>query len=152
MKGRLHRLERDGRRQCVDSNAAARPVPADVRIVRWRDRVHFGDLRFRRSRCRRKASEGSFRKRAVAVRELPRDRQEGHGPQLATPKIDVDPETYEVRADGELADLRTGDGHCRWRNDIFCFKEDRDVEEHASAFEWVSPGQWVAAKQRWWTV
>jgi urease alpha subunit len=27
----------------------------------------------------------------------------------ALPHIEVDPETYEVRADGELADLRTGD-------------------------------------------
>jgi len=28
----------------------------------------------------------------------------------ATPKIEVDPETYEVRADGEFADLRAGRG------------------------------------------
>ncbi len=28
----------------------------------------------------------------------------------ATPHVEVDPETYEVRADGELADLRAGGG------------------------------------------
>ena len=39
---RLHRLERDGRCQCVDSHAAAGALPADVRIVRRR---HRGDRR-----------------------------------------------------------------------------------------------------------
>ena len=38
----------------------------------------------------------------------------------ATPRIDVDPETYEVRADGELLTCEPAAG-CRWRKDIFFF-------------------------------
>ena len=50
--------------------------------------------------------------------QLPRDRQEGHGPQCSMPQIDVDPETYEVQPTASCSpvSLRTG---CRWRNDIF---------------------------------
>ena len=43
---RLHRLERDGRRQRFDSHAAAGAVPADVRRVRRRDAVDVADLCF----------------------------------------------------------------------------------------------------------
>ncbi len=42
---------------------------------------------------------------------------------LATPRIDVDSETYEVRADG-VAPLRTGEGNCRWRSVISCSKTE----------------------------
>ena len=38
----------------------------------------------------------------------------------ATPEIDVNPETYEVRADGELSPARRPTC-CRWRRGIFCF-------------------------------
>ena len=44
-------------------------------------------------------------RRREAIRrggEHPQHRQEEHDPQSATPEIEVDPETYEVRADGEL--------------------------------------------------
>ena len=37
----------------------------------------------------------------------------------ATPEIEVDPETYEVRADGELLTCAPAEC-CRWRSDTFC--------------------------------
>ncbi len=45
-----------------------------------------------------------------------------------TPHVEVDPETYEVRADGELSDLRTGNACCRWRSAISC-SEGRNMSE-----------------------
>ena len=41
----------------------------------------------------------------------------------ATPKIEIDPETYDVRADGEFssASRRTS---CRWRRGTFCFEAE----------------------------
>ena len=46
----------------------------------------------------------------VAVEEHAQDRQAGHEEQRPRCReIDVDPETYEVRADGELLDVRAGE-------------------------------------------
>ena len=39
----------------------------------------------------------------------------------ATPNIEIDAETYEVRADGELLTWRPPKC-CRWRKGIFCFE------------------------------
>jgi urease subunit alpha len=46
--------------------------------------------------------EGHFRKRAVAVRNCRSIGKRDMIHNSATPKIEVNPETYEVRADGEL--------------------------------------------------
>jgi urease subunit alpha len=43
-----------------------------------------------------------FRKRAVAVKACRKIGKRDMIHNWATPKIEVDPETYEVRADGEL--------------------------------------------------
>ena len=40
----------------------------------------------------------------------------------ATPKIEIDPETYDVTADGELLVCEPATS-CRWRSGIFCFKQ-----------------------------
>jgi urease subunit alpha len=52
IKGRLHRLERDGRRQRVHSHAAAGALSPDVRIVRRAPQAHRRSLSFRARRCR----------------------------------------------------------------------------------------------------
>ena len=100
-QGRLHRLERDGRRQCLHSHAAAGALPADVRIVRRGHGVHVGDFRFA-SFAGRGNRRKRFRKRAVAVKGCRTIGKRDMIHNSATPKIEVDPETYEVRADGEL--------------------------------------------------
>ena len=38
----------------------------------------------------------------------------------ATPQIDVNPENYEVKVDGEILPASPW-RNCRWRNDIFYF-------------------------------
>ena len=47
----------------------------------------------------------------------------------ATPKIEVDPETYEVRADGELLTCKPARA-CRWRSAIFCSRMRARTDEH----------------------
>ena len=44
-EGRQHRLRADGRSECVDPDAAAGPLPADVRRVRRRDEQRLPDVR-----------------------------------------------------------------------------------------------------------
>ena len=39
----------------------------------------------------------------------------------ATPAIEVDPETYEVKVDGVACDMRAVPKYCRWRSAIFLF-------------------------------
>ena len=77
-QGRLHRLERDGRRQRIDSHAATGDLPADVRIVRRGHGVHVGDLRIA-SRARRRDRESVPQARRGG-QELPIDRQTRHDP------------------------------------------------------------------------
>jgi urease subunit alpha len=77
-QGRFHRLERDGRRQCLYSDTAAGDLPPDVRIVRPRYRGDFGDLRFagfsRRRNC------GSLPQARIGRERLPLYRQTRHDP------------------------------------------------------------------------
>ena len=79
-QGRRHRGGADGRPQCLDPDAAAGPLPADVRRLRPRPRLHLADLRLERRFAGRAAraarrSEGHGRRRERARRH----RQEGHG-------------------------------------------------------------------------
>ena len=108
---RLHRLERDGRRQRVHSHAAAGAVPAmfgafggatQATSVTFVSQAADADVRCN-SWIRQ---EARCRGARTAARSARRDMIHNS----ATPKIEVDPETYEVRADGELADLRAGRG------------------------------------------
>ena len=62
---------------------------------------------------------GLMRKRAVAVSECRNLRKRDMINNNALPKIEVDPETYEVRADGELLTCEPAD-ICRWRSVISC--------------------------------
>ena len=55
----------------------------------------------------------------------------------ALPNIEVDPETYEVRADGELLTCEPATC-CRWRSATFCFERPVFVrvaeEPHPKSF------------------
>ena len=100
-QGRLHRRRDDGRRQRVDSDAAAGHRAADVRRLRRRAR--------RRAACISSARPGSTaarwpgsRGRRSPCAAAARSRKKDLVLNDALPKIEVNPETYEVRADGEL--------------------------------------------------
>ncbi len=92
-------------------HAAAGLYPADVRGL-WP----------RRSNARRWCSSARRRRRTTCAGATgwPRTRWRCEGTRgigksdmihnSATPQIEVNPETYEVRADGDAADLRTGKG------------------------------------------
>ena len=103
-QGRRDRRGADGRPQRLDPDAPARPLPPDVRLAR--------------PRAARLVSAPSFRTAALAgglERKLKMQRRlvavENTRGKIgktsmihndATPKIEIDPETYDVRADGEL--------------------------------------------------
>ena len=121
---RHDRRRADGRSQRLDPDAAAGALPADVR---------------RLSAGRLQASSVTFVSRAAIEAGLPRALGLGSAwspvantrggidksrmvHNDATPMIEVDPETYEVRADGELPDLRAGHRAAAWRSGTSCFE------------------------------
>ena len=117
-QGRLHRLGADGRRERVDPDAAAgascgrcsarsaaRPAATSLAFV---------SQRVARRRARR--ARYGLDKRLVAVRGCRALGKRDMKLNDALPQIEVDPETYEVRADGELLPLRAGDACCRSRS------------------------------------
>ena len=103
IKGGMHRVRADGRSECLDPDAAAGALPADVRRLRPRAGGDLHHLRLRRrARCRHRRgleaaaplvpvanTRGGIGKRSMIHND-------------ATPVIEVDAETYEVRADGVL--------------------------------------------------
>ena len=103
-QGRHHRRGADGRSQRLDPDAAAGALPADVRRLRQ------GADRERAWCSSRKAAlGGGLRERLGVEKELVAVENTRGGickksmiHNDATPNIEVDPETYEVRADGEL--------------------------------------------------
>ena len=110
-QGWLDRRGADGRSERVDPDAAAGALPADVRRARRRAAR---DLRS--PSCRRRRSSDGVAERLrlaqarwsrCAGRAAIRKRDMVHNDAL--PDIEVDPQTYEVRADGAAADLRAGD-------------------------------------------
>ncbi len=111
LKGGMIAAARDGRPERLDPDAAAGALPADVRRLRRRAaRPRSPSSRRRRCDAGELASAGT---RASRSRRSQDTRGIGKKDMVhndATPKIEVDPETYEVRADGELLDLRAGDG------------------------------------------
>ena len=103
-QGRLHRDGADGRSQRLHPHAAAGALPADVRRV-WRRAG--GDLRDLRvgGRAGGRNRRGSRAAPACLSRWPTRAAAFGKRSMIhndATPVIEVDPETYEVRADGVL--------------------------------------------------
>ena len=103
-QGRHDRRRADGRSQRVDPDAAAGALPADVRRLRPRPhrvlrRVYLEGRRERPASARSSASRRSS-SRVENTRGKISKKSMIHND--ATPSIEVDPETYEVRADGEL--------------------------------------------------
>ena len=102
-QGRRDRRRRDGRPQRVDPDAAADPLPADVRRLRPRAHRLVADLRLRRGDGGQAGVEAEGAKAARRGRE----HAQGISKKIlihngATPDIKVDPETYAVTADGAL--------------------------------------------------
>jgi urease subunit alpha len=100
-QGRDDRRRGDGRRQRLDPDAAAGALPADVRGFRWCAQ-DLGDLCLAGALDNPELAALRLAKPLHAVRQT---RGLGKSDMIhngATPKIDVDPETYAVRADGEL--------------------------------------------------
>ena len=107
-EGRHDRDGADGRPQRLDPDAAAGALPADVRRLRPRPwRASSRHLRL----ARRRSTHGVGEQARACTRPL-RARSSNtrggigktrHDPTTTPlPRIEVDPETYEVRADGEL--------------------------------------------------
>ena len=103
IKGGSHCRGADGRSQCLDPDAAAGALPADVRRLRQGAdrfvagvRVEGGDAN---SDLRKQLG---VEKQFAAVDNTRKINKKSMILNDATPNIEVDPETYEVRADGEL--------------------------------------------------
>ena len=101
---RLDRRRPDGRPQRLDPDAAADALPADVRRLRQAAHQLVGHLRLARPRSTPACAASSASTRSCCAVKNTRG---GIGKasmihNTATPHIEVDPETYEVRADGEL--------------------------------------------------
>ena len=109
----------DGRPERVDPDAAAGALPADVRRVRQgalRPRVTFVSKAALKNPAVRKLD---LAKPLVAVKNTRTIGKRDMKNNDAMPRIDVDPETYEVRVDGVLwpASRRAC---CRWRSGTSC--------------------------------
>jgi urease subunit alpha len=101
-EGRDDRDGGDGRPERVDPDAAAGPLPADVRCLRIGARGLVRQLRLAGvDRCRHRRKLG-LRRPLSAVRGTRKIGKRDMILNGATPTIDVDAQTYEVRADGVL--------------------------------------------------
>ena len=102
-QGRHDRRGADGRSQRLDPDAAAGALPADVRRLRQgADGVVAGVRVEGGARSAACASKLGVEKQLVAVENTRGIGKKSMVHNDATPDIEVDPETYEVRADGEL--------------------------------------------------
>ena len=78
IKGGIDRLRADGRSQCLDPDAAAGALPADVRRLRPRAGGNLPDLRLRRrAGCRASAQPLKLQRRLVAGRQHARRHRQG---------------------------------------------------------------------------
>ena len=79
-----------------------------------------GDVRVEGGAQESRGREAQAREAAGRGEEHAQDRQEGHeAATTLTPKMEVDPETYAVRADGELLVCEPAKS-CRWRSATSC--------------------------------
>ena len=102
-QGRHDRGGADGRSERLDPDAAAGALPADVRRVRPRAHRLVRGVRLEGGGAREPRQEARHPEGAGRGVEHAQDHQEEHGAQRrdARPLRSI-PETYEVRADGEL--------------------------------------------------
>ena len=102
-QGRHHRGGADGRSERLDPDAAAGALPADVRRVRPRAHGVVGGVRLEGGGERADLGKKlGIQKELVAVSNTRKINKKSMVHNDATPDLSVDPETYEVRADGEL--------------------------------------------------
>ena len=103
-QGRHDRRGADGRSQRLDPDAAAGALPADVRRLRPRAHRILGGVRLQGRGAGRAAARSSASHKELVAVENTRGgiSKKSMIHNDATPEIEVDPETYEVRADGEL--------------------------------------------------
>ncbi|MFC6692123.1 urease subunit alpha [Pseudomonas lini] len=101
-QGRCHRGQPDGRRQRFDPDTATGALPADVRQLWWLSARHQPDVYQPDGAGSRFARSLGFEEEIAVVKGC-RDVQKTdliHNDYL--PHIDVDPQTYQVKADGVL--------------------------------------------------
>ena len=101
-QGRDDRVVGDGRRQRFDPHAAAGDLPADVRQLRRRAALHFADVFSKAAVNAGLREKLGLKKNAVAVNHCRGLTKRDMINNDALPRIEVDPDTYEVRADGVL--------------------------------------------------
>jgi hypothetical protein len=101
-EGRHDRVVGDGRRQRLDSHSAACDLQADVWQLRRRAALHVADF-FVEGRCEcGTPGKLGLKKTAVAVKNCRGLTKRDMINNDALPRMEVDPDTYEVRADGVL--------------------------------------------------
>ena len=103
-QGRLDRRRPDGRSQRLDPDAAAGALPADVRRLRQGAHRLVGGVRLEGGAARRACATSSASRRSSSRSRTPAaaSPRRAWSTTAPRPKIEVDPETYEVTADGEL--------------------------------------------------
>ena len=102
-QGRHDRRGADGRSQRLDPDAAAGALPADVRRLRQGAHGVLAGVRLEGGGRRQACATGSASRSSWSPVENTRGiSKKSMIHNDATPDIEVDPETYEVRADGEL--------------------------------------------------
>ena len=111
LKGGMIAAAADGRSECLDPDAAAGALPADVRRLRRRARAPRSPSS-RRRRCRTPTIAGAGAAKAAGRRCATRATSASATWSTTTTcrRSRSIRETYEVRADGELLDLRAGRG------------------------------------------
>jgi hypothetical protein len=101
-QGRLYRDGRHGRPERLHPHAAAGALPADVRRLRRRDCQRLADLRLAgglNAGVKEKLRPGQDPRAVKGIRGV-RKQHMVHNAYL--PKMEIDPQTYAVRADGQL--------------------------------------------------
>jgi urease subunit alpha len=101
-QGRHDRRGADGRSERLHPDAAAGALPADVRRLRQGLSRDGGELRQRGGPGRRYRGQLGLDRRLVAVRGCRSVTKADMRLNDYQPAMEVDPQTYEVRADGEL--------------------------------------------------
>ena len=119
-QGRHDRRGAHGRSECLHPDAAARALPSHVRGAGRRAARDLRELRVEGGRDEWHGREARPAKRLVAVQNTRAIRKKDLMLNDYQPKIEVDSQTYEVRADGEAVALRAGQRCCRWRSGTSC--------------------------------
>ena len=114
-------------------NPAAGILSADVRRIRPLLDGKLGDIR-QPSRAGQRAEMLGLAKKLLPVTNTRKIGKHSMILNSATPRMEINPETYEVRADGRLLTLRTRQKCCPWLNVISCTDMITDSAMHRASF------------------